>query len=52
MKNGKKPTVAQKKLIASWRLNSDNWLVVKNTSTEMVIVHRISGKQRIIRKDV
>ena len=36
MKNGKRPTVAQKKEIASWRLNPDNWLVVKNTPAELV----------------
>lgn len=51
MKNGKKPTVAQRKLISSWHLNWENWLVVKNTPEEMVIVHRLSGKQRTIRKD-
>ena len=50
MKNGKRPTVAQKKEIASWRLNPDNWLVVKNIPTELVIVHRLSGKQRTIRR--
>lgn len=50
MKHGKRPTVTQRKLISSRGLNSDNWLVVKDMLTEMVIVHRLSGKQRVIYK--
>lgn len=42
MKHGKKPTVAQCKLMQKWGLNHENWLVVKDTSTEMVVVHRHS----------
>lgn len=49
MKHGKRPTVAQKKLISKWRLNPDNWLVTKHTSTEMHIVHRLTNSQRIIK---
>jgi hypothetical protein len=49
MKHGKRPTVAQKKLISKWRLNPDNWLVTKHTSTEMHIVHRVTSNQRIIK---
>lgn len=51
MKHGKKPTVAQRKVISAWRLNWENWLVVKDTPEGMVIVHRYSGKAREIRKD-
>ena len=40
MKHGKKPTVAQSKIIASKRLNPDNWFVSKDTPTEMVLIHR------------
>lgn len=45
MKHGKKPTVAQKKLIASHKykstyLNPDNWLVIKNLPEMLVISHR------------
>lgn len=40
MKHGKKPTVAQRKLLQKWKLNSADWLVVKDTPTEMVLVHR------------
>lgn len=50
MKNGKRPTRAQKMLMTKHRLNYNNWLVVKDTSTEMVIVHRESGKTRTIKK--
>ena len=42
MKHGKKPTLAQRKLIQKWGLDSANWLVVKDTPTEMVLVHRHS----------
>ena len=40
MKNGKKPTYEQRKLIQHWGLNPMDWLVVKDTSTEVVLVHR------------
>lgn len=40
MKNGKKPTYEQRKLIQAWGLDTHEWLVVKDTSTEMVLVHR------------
>lgn len=42
MKNGKKPTVAQCNLMQKWNLDPANWLVVKNTPTELVLVHRHS----------
>lgn len=44
MKNAKKPTREQRNLMDKWRLDAHNWLVVKDTSTEMVIVHRYSDK--------
>lgn len=40
MKHGKKPTYEQRKLIQSAGLDSHEWLVVKDTPTEMVLVHR------------
>jgi hypothetical protein len=48
LKNGKKPTKKQKEAIKKARLNPDNWLVVKNLTTELHIVHRTSGKQKVI----
>jgi hypothetical protein len=53
MKNPKKPTVAQMKLIVKWKLDPTMWLVSKDTSTEMVLVHRHSDKTtRVIPKGV
>lgn len=42
MKHGKKPSVRQCKIIKSAGLNVENWLVVKDTSTDLVLVHRHS----------
>jgi len=50
MKHGKRPTVAQRQLMALNRLNSDNWLVVKDTPRSMTIIHRQSLRTREIRK--
>ena len=38
MKNGKKPTLAQKKFLQDTGLDSEKWLIVKDTPEEMVIV--------------
>jgi hypothetical protein len=51
MKNAKKPTRAQRKLIESYKLDAHNWMVIKDTSTELVIVHRHSDRtMRTIKK--
>lgn len=50
MKQGKNPTVRQKKRIARMGLEPENWLVVKDTPEEMVIVHRFSGQVRTMEK--
>jgi hypothetical protein len=53
MKNGKRPTVAQMKLMVKWKLDPTMWLVSKDTSTEMVLVHRhFDNRTRIIPKGV
>lgn len=44
MKNGKKPSREQKKLIASMGKNPADWLVERDTPESMVIVHRLSDK--------
>ena len=44
----KKPTRKQKQLLTSLRLNADNWLVGKETEAGLCIVHRYSGKTRVI----
>lgn len=50
MKHGKNPTLEQKKLMTQWHLDCKNWLVVKDTTEEMLIVHRSSGRTRSIPK--
>lgn len=44
MKNVKRPTVRQKKLMQKWNLDPSTWLVVKDTANEMVLVHRQSDR--------
>lgn len=44
MKHGKKPNVRQCKLMQSYGLKSEDWLVVKDTPQEMALVHRSSDK--------
>ncbi len=55
MKQGKKPTREQCRIIAGWHygkgtLNPANWLVTKNLSDRLVVVNRKSGKQLEILK--
>lgn len=48
MKHGKRPTVAQRKYIQSFRLNAENWLVVRDNNEAFVIRHRLSDKEKIL----
>ena len=50
MKHGKNPTVKQKKILKDYGLNYENWLIVKDNSFEMVIVHRHTDTTRTIKK--
>lgn len=52
MKHGKKPTAKQRQAIIKARKNPDNWLVCKDTSTEMVLEHRMTGTIWVIRKEL
>lgn len=45
MKNGKKPTLAQKKLLKSKGYVPENWLIVKDTTEYMEIVSRVELKR-------
>ena len=49
MKHGKKPTRAQKILLKEHHLNPDNWLIVKHTTEELLVVHRYTSTTRSIR---
>ena len=46
MKNGKRPTRAQMKLMVKRRLDPTMWLVVKDTPERMELVHRHFDKTR------
>ena len=48
MKNGKVPTLAQKKFLKEKGLDPDAWLVVKSTNKSLEVVSRVAlKKQRI-----
>ena len=51
MKHGKRPTKGQKIFIKSKGLNYENWLVCKDTPTEMVIEHRHTNTRKTIKKN-
>ncbi len=56
MKNGKKPTLAQKKFLQGKGLVPENWLIVKDTPVELVVVSwaallKRTGKTRTFRKE-
>lgn len=52
MKHGKRPTVRQKKLMRELGINNDSWLVERETADELVIVHRLTDKTRVIKKEL
>ena len=47
-----KPTREQRKLLQKWKLNTYDWLVERETSTELVLVNRHFDKTKIIPKGV
>lgn len=52
MKQLRKPTREQRKLIQSKRLKPEDWMVERDTSTETVLVHKhFNGTRRIIHKE-
>ncbi|WP_176471822.1 DUF6906 family protein [Shouchella clausii] len=48
MKNGKKPTLAQKKLMKEAGKSPNKWFVVKALPDELHVVHRETGRQAIV----
>lgn len=46
MKNGKRPTLNQKLMMKSHGLDSDNWLVVKDTQEFMEVVSKEALKKQ------
>ncbi len=52
MKHGKKPSREQRKLMMKWKVNTYDWLVERETLTELVLIHRHFDKKKIIPKGV
>lgn len=53
MKHGKKPTREQRKLMEKWKVNAQDWLVERETATQLVLRHRrFDNKTEIIPKGV
>jgi len=46
LKNPKAPTKSQKLRMKALGLIPENWLISKNSTTEFVVVHRVSGEVR------
>ena len=46
MKNGKRPTLNQKKMMKSHGLDSDKWLVVKDIQEFMEVVEKTALKKQ------
>jgi hypothetical protein len=44
MKQLKKPTREQKKLMQKWKLNPADWFVERDTPEQMKLVHRLSDR--------
>lgn len=52
MKQLRKPTRAQKIFLQKKRMNPVDWMVERDTPTEMVLVHKhFNGTRRIIHKE-
>lgn len=48
MKHVKNLTRDMKYKLIRLKLNPNNWQYIKNTPQELVLVHRVSGKTRVI----
>lgn len=48
MKNGKKPTRQQQVAIIAANLNPNDWLIMKNLSSELHILHRDNKESKVI----
>ncbi len=50
MKQPKKLTRQLKEAVAAYGLNTDNWMLLKDGDAYVTIIHKASGKTRIIDK--
>ncbi len=44
MRQGKKPTLKQKRLLEAHRMNAADWLVLEETPEQLKVVYRYSDK--------
>lgn len=49
MKNGKRPTLRQRKAIEKAGLDPFVWLITKNPPGELYLQHRLTGTERILK---
>lgn len=52
MKHGKRPTRKQKLILRKYKLDPDNWLIVKDCAECFEIVNKVSGKTRRFNRKV
>ena len=50
MKQPKKLTRQLKEAVTAYGLTADNWMLLKDGETYVTIIHKVSGKTRIIDK--
>lgn len=50
MKNGKKPTREERKILSKYKLDTYVWLVQKNTPTFLQVINRDTGEVRQLEK--
>lgn len=53
MKHGKKPTREQRKLMEKWKVDTRDWLVERETLSQLILIHRhFENKTKVIPKGV
>lgn len=50
MKRGRKPNKRQKIFLTQNGLDYNNWLIVRDNQKEFIVVNRISGKTRVLKR--
>ena len=48
MKNGKRLSVAERKYLASLKVEAQNWLICKKTSEQWTSVHKYCGQIKTV----
>lgn len=52
MKQPKRPTRDQKQIIFNHKLNPDNWMIVSETETELVIAYKFGKTIKTLDKSI